>query len=626
MLSTSTIDSRKKEFSDHLEKLAELINEYHRVRFLTKDQRDQFIKSIERIKAASLEASGIGGEEKLKISELVAALEENQKSWTEELKELAKEPEIQRPTRKVEDGVEDDSREAYELFQEAMALYFQKLENESDILESGSSLRERWQNPINVKELDRLSYVISDDYRLRWLETYIGRNDPLVKHLRRMHDDQGSTAEDRRLVWCCANAAKEAVTRAAAKKTLMASAHVDVKLVAEVRKQANFNAAWKGVDKKLKKFNFTQKPGFFRRNIGKMLGMLAAVPFFLGAGMVIGTVAASFFGIIALPIALPVLVVAAAVSAGIGFLSIAAGSVGDFKKNRKAKKAREAMAPISMPEPTALSQQPIIDTKDSVPFLGAENPAVVVVGSGVDSAAAVLPPPVTDGVAERIHQDAQIDSGLSQTKSGHTGLDSRSSTSPVDLAPQIGQGITSVFLPNRENSLQPSEAESGSLGQPADPFVPSVASLPTGQIEDVHLKDGRGVQSNGSSPLMPLGRAGSPSLSETNSELLTQQDSDASGSLPPTAVSPGRRYSLPDSGGSPRQIAAALQTAFYKRVIPKPGERSTQSKPKGPIVPTLFAKPPTGDGKPVDEAASPTPSQQSSPRGPTATSVAVLAG
>jgi len=615
MLSTSTLDSRKKEFSDHLEKLAELINEYHRVRFLTKDQRDQFIKSIERIKVASLEASDIGGEEKLKISELVAALEENQKSWTEELKALAKEPEIQRPTTwKVEDGVEDDSQEAYELFQEARALYFPKLENELNILRGESSLRESWQNPINVQELDQLSYAISDDCRLRWLETYIGKNDPLVKHLRIIHDAQGSTAEDRRLVWCCANAAKEAATATATKKTLMASAaHMDVELVAEVHRRANFNAAWKGVDKKLKKFNPTQKPGFFRRNIGKMLGMLAAVPFFLGAGMVIGTVAASFFGIIALPIALPVLAVVAVVSAGIGFLSIAAGFVGDFKKNRSARKARDTMVPISISEPTVLRQQSITDTtKGPLPFLGAENPAAIVAPS-----AAVLPTTsVTDEVA--VNQDAQIGSGLSQTGSGHTELDSpalsipprvvpippvlppllviqgvvlmgdessqtepdsRPSTSPVGLTSQIGKGITPVLIPSREGSPYPSETRSGLSEQPANPLVSPA-------------------------PSTPLGRVGSPSLSEATSESLTKQGSDASGSLPPTAVSPvfvlDRRDSLTGSGSisAPKVSPAQLTGQAVLSLLFKPAEEGRQLPDQA-------------------EAASPT----SSPRGSTPASV-----
>lgn len=591
MLSTSTLDSGKKEFSDHLEKLAELINEYHRVRFLTKEQRDQFIKSIERIKAASLEASDIGGEEKLKISELVAALEENQKSWTKELKALAKEPEIQRPTTwKVEDGVEDDSQEAYELFQEATALYFPKLENELNILRGASSLRECWQNPINVQELNQLSYAISDDYRLRWLETYIGKNDPLVKHLRIMHDAQGSTAEDRRLVWCCANAAKEAAIATATKKTLMASAaHMDVELVAEVRRRANFNAAWKGVDEKLKKFNPTQKPGFFRRNIGKMLGMLAAVPFFLGAGMVIGTVAASFFGIIALPIALPVLAAVAVVSAGIGFLSIAAGFVGDFKKNRSARKARETMVPISISEPTVLRQQSITDTtKGPLPFLGAENPAAIVAPS-----AAVLPTTsVTDEVA--VSQGAQAGSGLSQTESGHAGPGSPA----LSISPLV------VSIP---------------------PVLP-----PLSVIQDVLMGDGSS-QTEGQSadplesptPSMSLDRVvGSPSLSEANSESLITQGSGASRSLPPTvspsptAASPARRDSGDD--GSSAKIAAALQAAVDKGispVIPKPGENSTQSK--GPIVPSLFAKPPTGTISSNGEAVSPTPSQQPSPRGST---------
>lgn len=591
MLSTSTLDSGKKEFSDHLEKLAELINEYHRVRFLTKEQRDQFIKSIERIKAASLEASDIGGEEKLKISELVAALEENQKSWTKELKALAKEPEIQRPTTwKVEDGVEDDSQEAYELFQEATALYFPKLENELNILRGASSLRECWQNPINVQELNQLSYAISDDYRLRWLETYIGKNDPLVKHLRIMHDAQGSTAEDRRLVWCCANAAKEAAIATAAKKTLMASAvHMDVELVAEVRRRANFNAAWKGVDEKLKKFNPTQKPGFFRRNIGKMLGMLAAVPFFLGAGMVIGTVAASFFGIIALPIALPVLAAVAVVSAGIGFLSIAAGFVGDFKKNRSARKARETMVPISISEPTVLRQQSITDTtKGPLPFLGAENPAAIVAPS-----AAVLPTTsVTDEVA--VSQGAQAGSGLSQTESGYAGPGSPA----LSISPLV------VSIP---------------------PVLP-----PLSVIQDVLMGDGSS-QTEGQSadplesptPSMSLDRVvGSPSLSEANSESLITQGSGASRSLPPTvspsptAASPARRDSGDD--GSSAKIAAALQAAVDKGispVIPKPGENSTQSK--GPIVPSLFAKPPTGTISSNGEAVSPTPSQQPSPRGST---------
>ena len=623
MLSTSTLDSRKKEFSDHLEKLAELINEYHRVRFLTKDQRDQFIKSIERIKVASLEASDIGGEEKLKISELVAALEENQKSWTEELKALAKEPEIQRPTTwKVEDGVEDDSQEAYELFQEAMALYFPKLENELNILRGESSLRESWQNPINVQELDQLSYAISDDCRLRWLETYIGKNDPLVKHLRIMHDAQGSTAEDRRLVWCCANAAKEAAIATAAKKTLMASAaHMDVELVAEVRRRANFNAAWKGVDKKLKKFNPTQKPGFFRRNIGKMLGMLAAVPFFLGAGMVIGTVAASFFGIIALPIALPVLAVVAVVSAGIGFLSIAAGFVGDFKKNRRARKAREAMVPISIPESTALSQQPILDTKDSLPFLGAENPAAI---AAVEPSAAVLPTTtsVTDEVA--VSQGAQAGSGLSQTElglgspassipprvvlippvpspiiqdapigggSGQTESDSLLSKSPVGLASQIGQGITPVLIPNRES-------EAGG-GLPAEPLVSPA-------------------------PSTPLDRVGSPGFSEATSESLTKQRSDASGFLPPTvppsptAASPSRRDSLPGSNdGSSAEMAAALRAVVDEGIISESSVLPGVNPAKPVVLSLLFKKPP-------DEAASPTPSQQSSPRGPAAAPAPVL--
>ncbi|OGT05875.1 MAG: hypothetical protein A2103_05620 [Gammaproteobacteria bacterium GWF2_41_13] len=124
------------------------------------------------------------------------------------------------------------------------------------------------------------------------------------------------------------------------------------------------------------------------------------------------------------------------------------------------------------------------------------------------------------------------------------------------------------------------------------------------------------------------GMSSSGRRSPTGSE---HSSSDASGSLPltvpssPTAASPGRQYSLSGSGGSSAQMTAMFQDdAIDKGISLKPKPDGVQSRG---LVPSLLFKPAEVRQSPDQaEAESPTHSQQSSPRCPTATPVAALAG